>query len=442
MSILLGCIADDFTGATDLAGILARSGVRVNLRLGVPTDDDPMDVAAFEIIALKCRTQALDQALNDIAEAQAWLTQHHAQRFFWKYCSTFDSTASGNIGPISEAMLKTFASTSENSANKEHKTTIYCPAFPENGRSIYMSNLFVGDQPLAESPMKDHPLTPMKDSNLCRLLSPQVSSKVAAITQPTVAQGADSIRQALDTFSQDGIQHVVIDAVNGDDLLAIVRATEHLALLTGGSALALHLPALFRVRGWLKDTDQADLPVPPPGKQLILSGSCSSMTQKQVAAQATIAPSFKIDPLGLARNEQLNEARTWLAQTLDLATSSSATKNTDSAPLIYATADSTAVANAQNELGKEAAGQIVEQALANLAKDAVDQGVRQLVVAGGETSGAVAQALALNSLRVGKEIAPGVPWTYADYNNDTLAIALKSGNFGDEHFFNTAFACL
>ena len=442
MSILLGCIADDFTGATDLAGILARSGVRVNLRLGVPAESDSNDVAPFEIIALKCRTQGIDKALSSVADAQAWLTKHEAQRFFWKYCSTFDSTATGNIGPVAEAMLDTFASTSQNTAKKDHRTTIYCPAFPENGRSVYMSNLFVGNQLLAESPMKDHPLTPMKDSNLCRLLEPQVSSSVGAITWPTVSQGPEEIRSALNSHSQNAVRHVVIDAVTADDLLNIVRASEHLALLTGGSALAMHLPALFRVRGWLKEDDQVVFPKPPPGKQLILSGSCSSMTQQQVAAQTLLAPSFKIDPLSLARNGQLTEARSWLVQSL--ADSSASTENTNAAatPIVYATADSEAVAAAQNELGAEKAGEIVEKALATLAQDGIEHGVRQLVVAGGESSGAVAQALAIDSLRVGAEIAPGVPWTYADLGDETLAIALKSGNFGGEHFFNEAFVAL
>ena len=442
MSILLGCIADDFTGASDLAGILARSGVRVNLRLGVPNDNDVHDVAPFEIIALKCRTLGINEALSSVSEAQAWLTRHKAQRFFWKYCSTFDSTATGNIGPIAEAMLDTIAATSLNTAKKDYRTTIYCPAFPENARSVYMSNLFVGEQLLAESPMKDHPLTPMKDSNLCRLLDTQVSGAVAAITWPTVSGGPEPIRNALDAHTGNGIRHVVIDAVTADDLLNIVRATEHLAMLTGGSALAMHLPALFRVRGWLKDEDQADLPEPPVGKRLILSGSCSSMTQRQVSAQASQAPSFQIDPLSLARKDQLREARDWLAQTLTKSATSSETDNAAGAPMIYATADIEAVTAAQSELGAAAAGELVEQALATLAQDAIDQGVRQLLVAGGESSGAVAQALALDSLRVGTEIAPGVPWTYAELGDDKIAIALKSGNFGGEHFFKDAFSTL
>jgi len=305
-----------------------------------------------------------------------------------------------------------------------------------------MSNLFVGEQLLAESPMKDHPLTPMRDSNLCRLLTPQVSGPVAGITWPTVTQGPDEIRTALKAHSDAGIQHVVIDAVSSDDLLNIVRATEHLALLTGGSALAMHLPGLFRVRGWLKDADQVAPEKPPVGKQLVLSGSCSSMTQAQVAAQKAKAPSFQIDPLKLTRNDQLAEAREWLAQKLHAVEASTATSNVGLAPLVYATADSESVTKAQNEIGVEAAGNIVENALAQLAQDSIDLGVRQLVVAGGESSGAVAQALKLKSLRVGTEITPGVPWTYADIANETFAIALKSGNFGEEHFFSEAFTAL
>ena len=202
MSTVLGCIADDFTGATDLAGLLARSGVQVSLRMGVPSEP-PKDTAPFEVIALKCRTAPVAEAIEETGRALDWLRAAGAQRFFWKYCSTFDSTAEGNIGPVAEALMAALDTTQ----------TIYCPAFPENGRAIFMGNLFVGQQPLAESSMKDHPLTPMRDSNLMRLLAPQVRKPVGLVDRLHVAQGVGTIRSELARLEADGVAHVVVDAV-------------------------------------------------------------------------------------------------------------------------------------------------------------------------------------------------------------------------------------
>lgn len=269
MTTLLGSIADDFTGATDLAGLLARSGVKVSLRMGVP-NEAPTDTAAFEVIALKCRTAPVDEAVAEVRSALKWLQQAGAERFFWKYCSTFDSTAQGNIGPVAEALM----------ADVGAKQTIYCPAFPENGRSIFMGNLFVGEQPLSESPMKDHPLTPMRDSNLMRLLVPQVTKPVGLANRLTVAKGTDALKARL------------------------------------------------------------------------------------------------------------------------------------------------------NELA--------EAALAELAVAARVLGARRFVITGGETSGAVTQALGVNKLDVSVEITPGVPWSFCVSDAKAIALALKSGNFGAENFFADA----
>ena len=228
---VLGCIADDFTGATDLAGLLARSGVRVSLRIGVP-DGPPEDAAAFEVIALKIRTAPVEDAVSQALAALDWLKKAGAERFFWKYCSTFDSTDKGNIGPVAEALMDRIGATQ----------TVYCPAFPENGRSIFMGNLFVGQQPLAESPMKDHPLTPMRDSNLVRLLAPQVKRDVGLVDRLTVARGADALRAAL----ADAPPHVIVDAVADEDLTTIATACRDFGLMTGGSAVAAPLPDLYR----------------------------------------------------------------------------------------------------------------------------------------------------------------------------------------------------
>ncbi len=420
MTTVLGCIADDFTGATDLAGLLARSGVKVSLRIGVP--EGPADDAApFEVIALKIRTEPVAEANEQALKALNWLKQTGAERFFWKYCSTFDSTAEGNIGTVAETLMSAL----------DADQTIYCPAFPENGRSIFMGNLFVGRLPLAESPMKDHPLTPMRDSNLMRLLEPQVSAKVGLVDRLTVARGAEAVRTALSELSKDGIKHVVVDAVADDDLSIIADACRDMKLMTGGSAITMPLPALYVADGTLAaDAPRATVPTLSK-KRIILSGSCSSMTNAQVAnylVQGKAA--YRLDPFELAE-KGTQPALDWLA-TQDLST----------APLIYATAAPESVRAVQEKLGIAEAGAIVERALAECAVKARDLGARQIVVAGGETSGAVTQALGVTRLEIGPEIAPGVPWCFCASGGEDIALTLKSGNFGKEAFFSDAFTKL
>ncbi len=416
MPTFLGCIADDFTGATDLAGLLARSGVQVSLRIGVP-QTAPADAAAVEVIALKCRTAPVAEAVAESRAALDWLRRAGAERFFWKYCSTFDSTAEGNIGPVAEALM----------ADLGCAQTIYCPAFPENGRTIFMGNLFVGRQPLAESPMKDHPLTPMRDSNLMRLLQPQVTGRVGLADRLCVARGAGALRDELAALAQAGVAHVVVDAVANADLEVIAEACRDRVLITGGSALAMPLPTLYRATGRL--TGAANGPVRPdlPRAAIVLSGSCSAMTHAQVARYiATGAPSLRLDPLVLATSGP-GPALDWLAA-----------QDLDRAPILYATAEPAAVRAAQDRLGRDRVGAIVEAALAACAVAARDAGARRFVVAGGETSGAVTQALGVDRLQIGREIAPGVPWTWCESGGYPIALALKSGNFGAASFFSDA----
>ena len=418
MATILGCIADDFTGATDLAGLLARSGVHVSLRLGVP-EAPPSDTAPFEVIALKCRTAPVADAVAECRAALTWLQAAGASRFFWKYCSTFDSTAEGNIGPVAEALMDDLGT----------DQTIYCPAFPENGRSIFMGNLFVGQQPLAESPMKDHPLTPMRDSNLMRLLEPQVARPVGLADRLTVARGATSLRTRLAALKDEGVAHVVVDAVANDDLAIIAESCRDMTLLTGGSAVAMPLPDLYREEGLLPaDAPSLDRPDLPAGA-VVLSGSCSAMTNQQVAAFDD-GPSLRLDPLALAENGH-GAALEWLQA-----------QPAGSTPMIYATADPQDVRAAQDKLGAARAGELVEAALADLASAAFAAGRRRFVIAGGETSGAVAKALGLSRLDIGAEIAPGVPWTFTTIDDEPIAITLKSGNFGGRDFFATALARL
>jgi uncharacterized protein YgbK (DUF1537 family) len=417
---ILGCIADDFTGATDIAGLLARSGVRVSLRMGVP-DHPPSMTSPFEVIALKSRTATVGDAITETRAALAWLRAAGASRFFWKYCSTFDSTPDGNIGPVAEALM----------ADLSTDQTIYCPAFPENGRSVFMGNLFVDQQPLAESPMKDHPLTPMRDSNLMRLLAPQVTKPVGLTNRLTVAQGADAVQASLAQHRTDGTAHVVVDAVANADLETIAAACREMVLMTGGSALAMPLPALFLADGLLPadSPKQAGHDIDPA--TTVLSGSCSAMTNAQVAAYiATGAPSYQLDPLTLWQSGP-QAVLDWLGQ-----------QNLTDAPLIYATTDPASVKAAQAKLGVAELGALIEQTLANCAVAARDAGARRIIVAGGETSGAVTKALKVSQLDIATEIAPGVPWTYCISDGKKIALALKSGNFGSETFFLDAQAKL
>ncbi len=417
MGVFLGCIADDFTGATDLAGLLARSGVKVSLRMGIPKENpENSRTSAIEVIALKCRTSPVGEAVDETLGALAWLRQAGAQRFFWKYCSTFDSTAKGNIGPVAEALM----------AALETDQTIYCPAFPENGRSIYMGNLFVGELPLAESPMKDHPLTPMRDSNLMRLLAPQVAKPVGLVNHLTVAKGADAIREKISDMQTSGISHLVVDAVANVDLYSIAEACMDMKLLTGGSAIAMPLPALFQKQGLLAVAGENEPWPELADTSIVLSGSCSAMTREQVHRYLKQAAGYKLDPLHLAKHG-MDAAREWLLL-----------QPAESKKMIYATAEPAEVGKAQEALGIERAGKLVEDALADLAVLARNMGVRRFVIAGGETSGAVTKALGIDSLRVGPEIAPGVPWNLSQSAGETIAITLKSGNFGTGDFFETA----
>ena len=412
---ILGCIADDFTGASDLAGLLARSGVQVSLRLGVP-ETPPQNTAPFEVIALKCRTSPVEDATLECLAALEWLQQAGAKRFYWKYCSTFDSTAEGNIGPVAEALM----------ASLNTAQTIYCPAFPENGRSIYMGNLFVGDELLHESPMKDHPLTPMRDSNLMRLLTPQVSSPVGLANRLTVAKGVEALRHRLDQLSDEGIAHVIVDAVADQDLDTIAEATIDMPLITGGSALAMPLPDLYKAQGLLtKDAPIMALPKTDDAA-IVLSGSCSAMTRRQVAAFKTGHPSYQLSPQALV-NGGIDDAVAWLKS-----------QDLSSTPMVYATAEPEQVKDIQDQFGVSQSGTMIEDAMARLAQLAFELGYRRFVVAGGETSGAVAQALAITAVTIGREITPGVPWVFAEKQDQPFQLAMKSGNFGLDDFFSKA----
>jgi uncharacterized protein YgbK (DUF1537 family) len=421
---LLGCIADDFTGATDLANMLVRGGMRTVQTIGVPAAGTDIEADAL-VVALKSRTIPADDAVRQSLEALEWLRAQGCRQFFFKYCSTFDSTERGNIGPVADALLDAL----------KDDFTIACPAFPENGRTIFRGNLFVGDVLLNESGMENHPLTPMTDPNLVRVLQRQTKSKVGLIRYDTIAKGADAIRARIDELKRDGVRLAIADAVSDADLYVLGEACRDLALITGGSGIALGLPQNYRAANLLAHAEHAaDLPK-IDGRSVVLAGSASKATNAQVAHWRETKPSFRIDPMALSRGEPVVD------QAVQFAREHFAK---DETVLIYATSSPDDVKTVQKELGVEKAGHLVESALASIARKLLDEGVRKFVVAGGETSGAVVQALDVRSLRIGPQIDPGVPATQSigAKAEDALGLALKSGNFGTTDFFEKALKAL
>jgi uncharacterized protein YgbK (DUF1537 family) len=420
MTVLLGAIADDFTGATDLCNTLVRRGMRTVQLIDVPSVGAPVPEADAVVIALKSRTIPATDAVAMSLDALRWLRGAGARQLLFKYCSTFDSTDAGNIGPVGDALLDALGA----------DFTLYCPAFPENGRTIFKGYLFVGDVLLSESGMRDHPLTPMRDPSLVRVLQRQTPAKVGLVQHATVARGAGAIRDAFAALRRDGCRHAVIDAIADRDLEAIGEAAADLALITGGSGIALGLPENFRRAGLLDASDAADALPPIGGAAAVLSGSCSVATQAQVAHMSERRPVFRIDPLAAAEGGDI------AAAALDWA----GPKLGSEPILISATAAPDVVAEVQQRLGRDEAGSIVERIMAEVARGLAERGVRRMVVAGGETAGAVVQALGVTGLRIGRQIDPGVPWTMS-LGDPPLALALKSGNFGAPDFFLRAFRC-
>ena len=446
--ISLGCIADDFTGATDLANNLVRAGMRVVQTIGVPDNPLDADVDAV-VVALKSRTVPAGQAVAESLAALAWLQGLGAQQIYFKYCSTFDSTAQGNIGPVTEALMDAL----------DTGFTIATPAFPDNQRTVFKGYLFVGDVLLNESGMQNHPLTPMADANLVRVMQAQTKRRVGLIDHRVVARGEAAVRERMAQLQAEGVGVAIVDAVSNEDLLRLGGALKGLPLVTAGSGVAIGLPANFGITPSL----QASRLPAAGGLQAVVSGSCSLATNRQVLDFINRGhPAFAIEPLRVASGidvvaEVLAWARPLLAQ---------------GPVLVYSTADSADVKTVQSRLGAEEAGALVERTLAAVARGLVGCGVGQLVVAGGETSGACVQALDITQLQIGPQIDPGVPWCYARpasprsapnviadapmaaddpaaiqrvsamARHDGLHLTLKSGNFGSDDFFTKAFTML
>ena len=418
----LGCIADDLTGASDLALMLAREGLRTIQTIGVPREDLDLSAADAVVVALKSRTIPPQQAIDQSLAAATALRKAGASHLFFKYCSTFDSTDEGNIGPVTEALLAFTGS----------DFTLACPAFPANGRTIYKGHLFVNGVPLHESSMKDHPLTPMRDSNLVRVLQRQTELSVGLVPYEDVEAGPDALRSAFARERAAGHRVVIVDAVSDTHLRSIGMAAADFPLITGGSGVAMGLPAAYR-------QDAASAAAPrgasfdaPDGRPIILAGSCSSATQGQVKAAIDAGiPALRLDPMQLASKDVTAQtALDWLAA-----------QQTNGPVLIYSTSTPDDVQAVQGKLGRMNAGEIVEKTLADIARALPALGFTRIIVAGGETSGAVVNALDVQALTIGPEIDPGVPWTRSLGGVD-LALALKSGNFGAPDFFLKAWTML
>lgn len=414
---LLGCIADDFTGATDLASTLVRGGMRTVQLIGTP-DGPPPDADAL-VVALKIRTAPASDAVREALGALAWLREAGCRQFFWKYCSTFDSTDEGNIGPVADALVDAL----------DCGFALACPAFPANNRSVYQGHLFVGDKLLNESGMENHPLTPMRDANLVRVLSRQTAGTVGLVPFATVDGGSAAIRRAMTGLREGGRRYAIVDAVSEAHLMAIGDAASSHALVTGGSGVAMGLPENFRRAGVLEARGEAGRLPSVPGAAAVLAGSCSRATLLQLGTAKDRLPVLELDPIATPDAETLAaEALSWAAGKIG-----------QDPIVIAASAPPDRVALLQERLGRERAGALVEEALARVAGELVKRGVRRLVVAGGETSGAVVSRLGVRSLRIGEEIAPGVPWTFAEGSAEPMLLALKSGNFGGPSFFLDAF---
>ena len=415
--MLLGCIADDFTGASDLANTLAKGGMRTVQFNGVPAGGTDLGCEAG-VVALKTRSIAAADAVAQSLTALRWLRERGCRQFFFKYCSTFDSTPEGNIGPVAEALLDALAAPS----------AVVCPVFPATGRTLYMGHLFVGDRLLSESGMENHPLNPMTDADIRRWLGLQTAGEVGLVPYATVRRGGAAIREAIDAEAANGRRLVVVDAVADEDLMAIGEAIAGDRLVTGGSGVALGLPENFRRAGLLAEEGSGFTPARGPG--VVLSGSCSKASLAQVEAYLASHPGMAVAA------DDLMSGSLGVGEAMDFFRAHRAEE-----PLVYSTAEPERVKAAQGRHGREAVAGAIETFFGSLAQGLVGEGVSRLVVGGGETSGAVVTALGLDHMLVGPEIDPGVP-ALAAGGERPLRLALKSGNFGAADFFGKALAAL
>lgn len=418
--LFLGCIADDYTGASDLANTLTRAGLRTVQTIGVPSDDLNLPEVDAVVVSLKSRSIEAGLAVTRSRAAEKWLRGRGADHVLFKICSTFDSTDAGNIGPVMDALR----------ADSGDTIVLVTPAFPETGRTVYQGNLFVGSVPLNESPLKDHPLNPMHDSNLVRVLARQSKTTIGLVALAVLTRGADAVRAQLADLSAKGIGAAIVDAVFDRDLETIGNVALDHRLSVGASGIGLGIARALVASGKVASNAQdalSDAPVGGPGA--CLAGSCSQATLQQIASAEKVMPVLHLDPdRVVAGKEEAQRALAW------------AKARVKAGPLLIASSSTPEqVAALQARHGRDAAGHAIEQAMADIAEGLVQSGVRRLVVAGGETSGAVVDRLGIPGFLVGAEIAAGVPVLRAVGAKDgEMLLALKSGNFGGPEFFSDA----
>ena len=419
MAMILGAVADDYTGASDLANTFSKNGLRTVQTIGAPPDSLPLPDVDAVVVALKIRAVAADEAVSAARKAREWLTARGARHVMYKICSTFDSTDAGNIGPVTEAFR----------ADAKAGAAIVTPAFPETGRSVYLGHLFVNGELLSESPLKDHPLNPMRDSNLVRVLAAQSKAPVGLLDLATISRGVESVSAALAAMSGKGFGAAIADAVFESDLETLGRAALQSPISTGASGLGLGLARALATSG-VKHEPKLD---PVGGLAAIVAGSCSKATLEQLAMAEKSMPVLRLDTDALMHGDaEVLRALAWAGDRIA------------QGPLaIAASAAPDAVQRMQEKYGRDAAGHAIEQATSHIAAELVSRGVKRLVVAGGETSGAAVDRLQIPAFLVGPEIAPGVPvLRTVGGPHGAMQLALKSGNFGAPDFFTRAFARL
>ena len=414
----LGIIADDFTGGTDIAGFLVQNGLSVTQYLGVPQSslmEQPSDAV---VISLKSRSCPVEEAVNDSLSALKWLQKQGCKKLFFKYCSTFDSTDKGNIGPVTDALLDALQS----------NITVMVPALPVNGRTVYMGYLFVNVVPLNESGMRNHPVTPMLDANIMRLTEQQSLGKAANIPFSIMEEGPQVVRQKIKELQEEGIRYIVPDVLKDDHLMTLGESVADFPLVTGGSGLGMAMAYHLRKRYGLDSKNSIEAGKPPGGKCVILAGSASVMTNVQVKNYADQGKTRKIDV-----HHCIEDADSYAESIAKWVISLPSEEN---APLVYATASPEELNIIQKTFGAEISAQAVEHFFSSLARRLKIAGFDHFIIAGGETSGAVVKALGIKAFYIGPQIAPGVPWVRAV--DMPISLALKSGNFGGEDFFSIA----
>ncbi|MEZ5924081.1 MAG: four-carbon acid sugar kinase family protein [Hyphomicrobiaceae bacterium] len=418
MPLLLGAIADDLTGGIELASMLVAQGVRTGFGIGPAAS--LVEDAEAQVIALKTRVIPADEAVTAVLGGAERLITRGARQVFFKYCATFDSTPAGNIGPCAEALIDRL----------DAHRALFCPALCETGRTVYQGHMFGGSTLLSDSPKRFDPLTPMTDSNLVRVLQAQSRQKVGLIDHSIVEAGPEAIRYRSEQLAAEGATLQIVDTLNENHLAAIADAAAGMPLLTGNSSVAAHLPACWRRSGDLQATAPIMLAgVDGPGA--VIAGSVAEQTRQQLAVFGTHHPVLTLHlERAFAGDDLVGEAMTFARQCMrqcrDFAISTAVPQ--------------AAVDQLQTRFGRAETAAQAEFILSTLAHRFVHElGVRRIVVAGGETSGAVVAALGLTRLEVGPYLGLGMSRAITR-TEPILGLSLKSGKLGSLDVFERLLA--